>query len=416
MAEEWLLDVKKYVPDCDETVVAGIVRYCGIALRNRDSSLVSYSDQTELDRVRNNFLKKKLALTDSDDVLNAAIAKVGETLKGVRNKNRVTVYYLLSEHFGMHHLFGGSAGSKVATSEPDTDTGNAGAAVAAGVAGIAGVAAAGASAAGDTASAAVDKVQAIASDVGDAAASAAHRATDTVTGAVGAAGAAGAAALAGLAGGDRADASSPGYGGGGASYADAGAGSSGFRWWPWLLLALALLALFFLLRSCKTEPVAVVADNVAINTSVEAANIANAAGALANDAGNVAVNAAAALPPVPVGSAVVAEVRNGLPALNVYFDSGKAVVASEFAAKAAEVKAYVESHPGAKLSVSGFNDPTGNAALNAELSKNRARNVGAALQKLGISADAVVLEKPAETTIANTDKASARRVEVTIKQ
>src|SRR6185369_11432789 len=55
MAEDWYADVKKYVPNADSNVVAGIVRYCGIALQNRDSSLVSFSDPAEVGRVRENF-------------------------------------------------------------------------------------------------------------------------------------------------------------------------------------------------------------------------------------------------------------------------------------------------------------------------------------------------------------------------
>ena len=57
MAEDWAINVYKYVPDADSGAIAGIVRYCGIALRNRDSSLVSFTDSTETDRVRENFLK-----------------------------------------------------------------------------------------------------------------------------------------------------------------------------------------------------------------------------------------------------------------------------------------------------------------------------------------------------------------------
>lgn len=100
MAEDWAIDVRKYAPDADADIIAGLVRYCGIALRNRDSALVSFSDKTETDRVKANFLKRKLALTDSDDVLDAAIAKVGEQMKTDRTKNRVTVYYLLADAFG----------------------------------------------------------------------------------------------------------------------------------------------------------------------------------------------------------------------------------------------------------------------------------------------------------------------------
>ena len=99
MAQDWAENVKKYVPGADDDIIAGIVRYCGIALQKRDSSLVSMTDPTETGRVRENFLKKKLGLTDSDDILDAAIAGVGEIMKGENFKNRVTVYYLLAEKF-----------------------------------------------------------------------------------------------------------------------------------------------------------------------------------------------------------------------------------------------------------------------------------------------------------------------------
>jgi hypothetical protein len=101
---DWLADVKKYAPKCDEAAVEGIVKYCGIALRNRDSSLVSFSDPEEVGRVKANFCMKKLALTD-EKAVDAAIASVGETLKGSHAKNRVTVYYLLAAHFKKLDLF-----------------------------------------------------------------------------------------------------------------------------------------------------------------------------------------------------------------------------------------------------------------------------------------------------------------------
>src|SRR6188472_3889797 len=105
MAEDWAADVKKYDPNADDAAIKGIVRHCGIALQKRDSSLVAFSDKTELDRVREGFLKKKLARTDSDADLDAALADVGQTLKGDRTMNRVTVYYLLADKFGKLDLF-----------------------------------------------------------------------------------------------------------------------------------------------------------------------------------------------------------------------------------------------------------------------------------------------------------------------
>ncbi|MCB1922012.1 MAG: DUF2853 family protein, partial [Candidatus Competibacteraceae bacterium] len=54
--------VKKYAPDADEKTIAAIVKHLGIALRNRDSSLVSCSDPGELNTVRESWCKKKLGL------------------------------------------------------------------------------------------------------------------------------------------------------------------------------------------------------------------------------------------------------------------------------------------------------------------------------------------------------------------
>jgi Protein of unknown function (DUF2853) len=105
MAENWAADVKKYVPNANDKAIAGIVRYCGIALQKRDSSLVSFTDEEEVARVRNNFLKKKLALANSDAELDKAIMLVGDKMKDDRTRNRVSVYYLLADHFGKLSTF-----------------------------------------------------------------------------------------------------------------------------------------------------------------------------------------------------------------------------------------------------------------------------------------------------------------------
>lgn len=102
---DYVADVKKYVPDADEAVVAGIVRHLGIALRSKDASLVASSDPEELKRVREGFLKKKLALTQTDAELDAAIKDVLGKMKTVREKSRVTVCYLLADRFGKLDLF-----------------------------------------------------------------------------------------------------------------------------------------------------------------------------------------------------------------------------------------------------------------------------------------------------------------------
>ena len=93
-----LADVRKYSTNVNEAAVTAIVKYCGIALSKPDSALVSGTDPKELVTVKNGFATKKLAL--SAEAADAGIASVLATLKGVKQKSRVTFYYLLAEATG----------------------------------------------------------------------------------------------------------------------------------------------------------------------------------------------------------------------------------------------------------------------------------------------------------------------------
>ena len=77
----------------------------GPSIYNADSSTVSGSDEKELATVKNNFLIKKLGLSESDD-LDGAIASVIETYgKSNRNKYRAVVYYMLAVHFKKESVY-----------------------------------------------------------------------------------------------------------------------------------------------------------------------------------------------------------------------------------------------------------------------------------------------------------------------
>jgi hypothetical protein len=95
---EYAADVKKYAPSASDAHIASVVKYCGIALRNADSALVSGTDKSELDRVRDGFASKKLGLDAA--AADAGIKKVLEKMKGEKRKSRVTFYYLLAEATG----------------------------------------------------------------------------------------------------------------------------------------------------------------------------------------------------------------------------------------------------------------------------------------------------------------------------
>lgn len=89
----------------DADLLKAVTKACGPAIYNKDSSKVSTSDKTELDRVKTNFLIKKLGLSDGP-ALDAAIKEVGEQL-GTSNKNkyRAMFYYLLVKKFGKESMF-----------------------------------------------------------------------------------------------------------------------------------------------------------------------------------------------------------------------------------------------------------------------------------------------------------------------
>ena len=95
---DYLPDIAKYTQNVNEAAVKAIVNYCGIALRNADSSMVSTSDPKELATVRDGFAAKKLGL--AADAADAGIKAVAEKMKGDRTKSRVTFYYLLAENTG----------------------------------------------------------------------------------------------------------------------------------------------------------------------------------------------------------------------------------------------------------------------------------------------------------------------------
>lgn len=331
MAEDWLADVRKYAANADEAVVTAIVKYCGISLRDRDSSLVAMSDKKERELVRENYLKKKLGLTHADADLDAAVVAIGQVMKADRTKNRVTVYYLLAEHFGMLGIFGGANGGAAA-----------GAAMAGGAIGLAAMTPSVASAAtGGSATASRPP-----SSGGDA----------------------------------RDDFNLIGWGCGAAALV-IGA-----------VIVAALLAWYASRPAVAPE---------AVPSTIVAAPVTAAPVVVAE--------------PIPLGAGVTTGERNGKPMLTVYFDTAKSDVTNDLAAAAAKVKDYVANNAGAKLAVSGFNDPTGNAAANAELSKKRAQGVGEALESAGIPATAIELVKPAETTDISGDNTNARRVEVVVQ-
>ncbi|MCB1335338.1 MAG: DUF2853 family protein [Roseivivax sp.] len=90
----------------DMALLTKVTIGCGPAIYNADASTVAASQAGELETVKNNFLVKKLGLTDGPE-LTAAVNAVIETYgKSERNKYRAVVYYMLTKHFKKEAVYG----------------------------------------------------------------------------------------------------------------------------------------------------------------------------------------------------------------------------------------------------------------------------------------------------------------------
>lgn len=110
----------------------------------------------------------------------------------------------------------------------------------------------------------------------------------------------------------------------------------------------------------------------------------------------------------------VASVKVDGDVVKFYFATGRADLAMGADDALAAVVQAVSA--GKKAVISGYTDATGDAAKNAELAKQRALAVRAALVKLGVPQGRIEMRKPESTTASGAgsgSNAEARRVEVT---
>jgi hypothetical protein len=90
-------------PDMD--LLTKVTIGCGPSIYNDDSATVAGSQQSELETIKNNFLIKKLGLSDSAN-LDAGIDTVMEKYgRSNKNKYRAVVYYLLAVHFKKESVY-----------------------------------------------------------------------------------------------------------------------------------------------------------------------------------------------------------------------------------------------------------------------------------------------------------------------
>ena len=135
----------------------------------------------------------------------------------------------------------------------------------------------------------------------------------------------------------------------------------------------------------------------------------------------VAQSASAAVAASPAASADVAAGADQLVDLTptgaalstVFFGSGQAAVDAAADAALAKVVEALAGSTSKKVLLSGYHDTTGDPAHNAELAKERAKAVRAALVAKGVPLAQVLLRKPEVTAGGGSDQ-EARRVEIRV--
>ncbi|GHB79837.1 DUF2853 family protein [Persicitalea jodogahamensis] len=101
----YMEEAEKIGLSVDADLLTKVTKGLGPSIYNTDSAKVSCSDKAELDRVKNNFLIKKMGMADSGE-LDSAIQKVCETFgSSNRNKYRALFYYMLVKNLGKENQY-----------------------------------------------------------------------------------------------------------------------------------------------------------------------------------------------------------------------------------------------------------------------------------------------------------------------
>lgn len=106
LVEKYALHIQeKFGETPDQNFLYKVTVALGPSIYNRDSATVSSSDESELERVKNNFLIKKLGMTDSPELMEAIHKVMSIYGASVRTKYRAVVYYMLAKHFKKEGIY-----------------------------------------------------------------------------------------------------------------------------------------------------------------------------------------------------------------------------------------------------------------------------------------------------------------------
>lgn len=95
----------KFGQEPDMELLKRVTVGLGPSIYKNDASKVSGSDQSELERVKNNFLIGKLGLEEGPELMQAIRELMDQYGASVRNKHRAVLYYLLARRFKKESVF-----------------------------------------------------------------------------------------------------------------------------------------------------------------------------------------------------------------------------------------------------------------------------------------------------------------------
>jgi K(+)-stimulated pyrophosphate-energized sodium pump len=115
---------------------------------------------------------------------------------------------------------------------------------------------------------------------------------------------------------------------------------------------------------------------------------------------------------VPVAVPVVVAI--GVP-MRVHFESGSETITAEGRRIVNGYAKALQDNMSARVELSGYADPRGDAARNLELAKQRATSVREALVAAGVAAERIELVKPTDVIVGQGNDADARRVDIVLR-
>ena len=98
--------VKEKGIDLDTDLLRKVTRGCGPSIYSADSETIATSQPGEMATVKNNFLIRKLGLSDGpklDEAMESVVEAYG---KSDTRKYRAVIYYMLTKHFGKEEVYG----------------------------------------------------------------------------------------------------------------------------------------------------------------------------------------------------------------------------------------------------------------------------------------------------------------------